>query len=288
MMAPQAALLGNRLHLQHGPIDLVIGVDGNRQAAFEAARARFSTVLSTLMEEIDALRLPIGSAKVPNGEIAIKMHRSASLFGGFVTPMAGVAGAVAETVLGALMDAVPMRRAYVNNGGDIAFHLSEGQCFRIAIAGIHGKALGEVEIRDGDPIRGIATSGRQGRSLSMGIAQSVTVLAKTAADADVAATLIANAVDLPGHPAIKRARAKDVDERSDLGEQLVVTGCGPLRAGETQTALANGIQCAQNFEREGHIAGACLILDEQLRTIGNSWATDAFRPQIKQGQLEYA
>ena len=51
-------------------------------------------------------------------------------------------------------------------------------------------------------MRGIATSGWRGRSFSLGIADAVTVLAATAAEADAAATVIANAVDLPGHPAI--------------------------------------------------------------------------------------
>ena len=49
-------------------------------------------------------------------------------------------------------------------------------------------------------MRGIATSGWRGRSFSLGIADAVTVLAATAAEADAAATMIANAVDLPGHP----------------------------------------------------------------------------------------
>ena len=41
----------------------------------------------------------------------------------FITPMAAVAGAVAEEVLGAMMRAAELERAYVNNGGDIALHL---------------------------------------------------------------------------------------------------------------------------------------------------------------------
>ncbi len=62
MAGPVAALLGNgdRLHLQHGPIDLVIGVEAalpdGRQRAFEAAAHRFDTVLSELVEELPLLR----------------------------------------------------------------------------------------------------------------------------------------------------------------------------------------------------------------------------------------
>ena len=43
----------------------------------------------------------------------------------------------------------------------------------------------------GSPVRGVATSGWRGRSHSLGIADSVTVLAATAAMADAAATVIA-------------------------------------------------------------------------------------------------
>ena len=45
----------------------------------------------------------------------------------FITPMAAVAGAVAEHVLALMVEAAPLRRAIVNNGGDIAIHLAEGQ-----------------------------------------------------------------------------------------------------------------------------------------------------------------
>ena len=66
-------------------------------------------------------------------------------------------------------------------------------------------------------MRGIATSGWRGRSFSLGIADAVTVLADRAAAADAAATIIANAVDLPGHPAIVRVPACELAPDSDLG-----------------------------------------------------------------------
>jgi ApbE superfamily uncharacterized protein (UPF0280 family) len=50
-MNPMAAILpcGTRLHLQHGPIDLIISADGQRERAFEAANACFQTVLTELV-----------------------------------------------------------------------------------------------------------------------------------------------------------------------------------------------------------------------------------------------
>ncbi|MGC1503637.1 MAG: UPF0280 family protein [Sulfitobacter sp.] len=284
-MGPTAQILGDRLHLQHGPIDLIIGADGAREQAFAAARARFETVLEELVAELDLLRTPIGpETPHPLGETAQRMMAAGKgLAGtGFITPMAGVAGAVAETVLQAMTHAADLSRAYVNNGGDIALYLSPGAAFKMAMVGHDGTTLGHIRISHKDTIRGIATSGRHGRSLSRGIADSVTVLAATAATADVAATLIANAVDVADDPAIRRQRACDLDETSDLGARLVVTGCGQLSANAIETALSNGQALAQNFTTNGYINGACLFLQGHPRVIGHSPVT------LSQGTPEYA
>ena len=73
---------------------------------------------------------------------------------------------------------------------------------------------------------GVATSGRHGRSFSLGIADAVTVLARTASQADAAATIIANAVDLPGHPAVRRMPANELQPDSDLGARPVTRDVG--------------------------------------------------------------
>ena len=131
----------------------------------------------------------------------------------YITPMAAVAGAVADEMLQALVKGRRLDKAYVNDGGDIAIHLTPGHELR---AGIFATALdGVARLTYDQPVRGIATSGRGGRSFSLGIADSATVLAATAAAADAAATLIANAVNVE-HPAIERRPARDLDPDSDL------------------------------------------------------------------------
>lgn len=206
------------------------------------------------------MREPPGS-DCPTGQTALRMVRAVAPHRGFVTPMAAVAGAVADTVLAAVVAEARITRAYVNNGGDIALHLGPETAFRTAMAGADGQDLGRLAVRHGQGIGGIATSGRHGRSLSMGIADSVTVLATTAAQADVAATLIANAVDLPGHPSIHRIPACDVVDDSDLGTRPVVTGCGPLTNAETRNALAAGKRCADEMQAKGLIHAAALFLN---------------------------
>lgn len=261
---------GGRLHLQHGPIDLIIGATGARDVAFAAAEARFFGILKELVEELPVLRsaMPVE----PKGSVAQKMAQAASGYPQFVTPMAAVAGAVADAVLTAMkMDGVS--KAYVNNGGDIALHLTRGS-FDIGVAGLDARALGKVTIRAGDGIGGIATSGRGGRSLSLGIADSVTVLASSAAIADVAATLIANAVDVES-PEVTRTRACDLDPDSDLVERLVVSTCGRLELNEINSALTNGEKLATDLVSKDCIKAAFLVLQGQTRVVGTKELADA-------------
>ena len=269
-MRPASRWLGpTRLHLQHGPIDLIIGADGGSGLAFAAAEARFATVLAELVSELDLLRQH-GGAK-PKGYVAQIMHGAAQphMPDTFVTPMAAVAGSVAQTILGAMVAAEPaLLRAYVNNGGDIALHLAQGETYRAAIADHYGVEMGRVAIRAGDRIAGIATSARHGRSLSLGIADSVTVLADSAAQADICATLIANAVDLPGHPSIRRHPASQVRDDSDLAERPVVVGVGRLSDQEKQQALSAGLDQARDFLSAGHIKAAALFLQSECLALG--------------------
>ena len=278
MDVPQVALLpdGRRLHLQHGPIDLVIEAFGEREevgAAYRQARDRFRTVLGELVEELPQLRKPVGvegRPLIPTGPTAQRMvaavspHRDV-----FVTPMAAVAGSVADEVMDALVAGRDLNKAYINNSGDIAVHLTPGETLRLGIVGelFRPTIDGTAELTFEEPVRGVATSGWQGRSLSFGIADAVTVLAKNAAAADVAATLIANAVNVD-HPAIERAPARDMDDQSDLGDLLVTVGVGDLDHATVDAALAAGYATAKRMEGAGLIAGAVLILKKEMRATG--------------------
>src|SRR2546427_11515521 len=134
--------------------------------------------------------------------------------------MAAVAGAVAEEILEMMTSAADLSRAYVNDGGDIALHLAPGEHFVVGMVERPDRPslFGTATLDSRQPVRGIATSGWRGRSFSLGIADAVTVLAHRAAQADAAATVIANAVNLPGHPSILRAPARRIFPDSDLGD----------------------------------------------------------------------
>ena len=376
MTAIAALLPDGRLHLQHGPIDCLCRAWGDSieiQAAYNQAVRLFATILDDLCIELPLLRTPLPTPP-PAGAIARAMHTACTPFADrFITPMAAVAGAVADAVLAAMVRGRDLPRAFVNNGGDIAFHLAPGTLLRcglvsdIAIAGrvtaglsscvmaVHGldpgigPATHDLRGRDtgpswvtgpspvmtqmgnpattengplswpppspswpgvsGPPIaaragrgapdkpghdeqdsdrtgritpdgtflltaehsaRGLATSGRAckghgGRSFSLGIADSVTILARTAAQADAAATIIGNAVDLPGHPSIDRRPASQIDPASDLGDRLITFDVGPLSDAAIDAALDAGETMADTLLRDGLIEGAVLALRGHLR-----------------------
>jgi ApbE superfamily uncharacterized protein (UPF0280 family) len=285
---PQIALLGDgkRLHLQDGPIDLIVEAKGSAadvRAVYEAAVRRFTGLLDELCEELTELRKPADPASCGlQGIVARRMHTAVAPFAAdqFITPMAAVAGSVAEEILGTMVDAGQLDRAYVNNGGDIALHLSEAEQFTVGLMDRpdrHG-AMRTMIIGADDPIRGVATSGRHGRSFSLGIADAVTVLARTASQADAAATIIANAVNLPGHPGIVRCPANELQPDSDLGSRLVTRDIGELSDSEIEDALDAGARCAREVLAAGLIEGAA------LRLLGETVIVEAagMRPRASQ------
>jgi ApbE superfamily uncharacterized protein (UPF0280 family) len=294
---PQVGWLqdGRRLHLQDGPIDLIVEASGSRddlRAAYEAAIDRFTGLLDELCGELALLRSPADRSRCAfKGVVARRMHAAVAPFAHdhFITPMAAVAGSVAEEILGAMRRAAPLRRAYVNNGGDIAFHLRDGEQFTVGLidrpdgSGLMRTAV----VRAGDPARGIATSGYHGRSFSLGIADAVTVLARTAAQADAAATIIANAVDLPGHPEIVRYSANELQPDSDLGSRLVTRRVGYLTELDINSALETGCIKARQLLDLGLIEAAALRLKGDIRVIGLPGEdADVFhRPQVNESMI---
>ncbi|RZW12583.1 MAG: UPF0280 family protein, partial [Rhodobacteraceae bacterium] len=85
-------LSGGRLHLQHGPIDLIVTADGERVAAFDAAERRFRAILGELVSELPGLRRPITGTRFHSPVArrmadAVRPHHDHA----FITPMAAVA-----------------------------------------------------------------------------------------------------------------------------------------------------------------------------------------------------
>jgi hypothetical protein len=286
MNPTRTRLDATRWHWQHGPIDLILSADGEPaavQLAYDACWARFTEVLPELVGELKLLRQPVWadaacSDNPLRGPVARRMwsacfpHRAH-----YVTPMAAVAGSVADELIAAFQRE-GVTRAFINNGGDIALHLTEGQQYRIGVfadlASYTGKRPMDGHALDANltldaslPVRGVATSGWRGRSFSLGIADSVTVLARHAATADAAATMIANAVNLD-HAGIVRRAASSLKDDSDLGDLLVTVDVPALPQPLIELALARGVAVAQRLREQGLIEGAALFLQGRVRVAG--------------------
>ena len=311
MHASRRALDAHRQHWQHGPIDLVIEAWGDAAAlerAYASAWTRFENVLPELVSELVSLRSPVDTALCVRGPVAQRMlaacHPHAAQF---ITPMAAVAGAVADEVC-ALFAAEPgVRKAYVNNGGDIALHLRAGESLKVGVIPhpaprshqtphLHSAAdshshpqpapqplrpAGDVTITSTMTARGVATSGWRGRSFSLGIADSVTVLAANAAAADAAATMIANAVNA-GHPAIVRAPANSIKDDTDLGSLLVTVEVPPLPRAVVRRALDAGVVAARALVEARLIDSALLLLQGETRQTGKQAEKQAGKQAEKQ------
>jgi len=280
MTARRTRLDDARWHWQHGPIDIVAQAEGDPAAvaeAHEAAWQRFATVLDELVGELPSLRRPVVGALSLRGPVARRMlqacaaARSAAPGRPFITPMAAVAGAVAEELAG-FYQRPGVSRAWINNGGDIALCLAPDRSARVGLfsdlARFDPRDAGPLrldgtfEVSAGMPVRGIATSGWRGRSLSRGIADSVTVLARTAALADAAATLIANAVDV-ADDGIARLPASQCKDDSDLGDIPVTVDVAPLAPAQVRRALDAGVQCAQRLQAAGVVHAVALACQGQ-------------------------
>ncbi len=285
---------GRRLHLQDGPIDLIVegfGAMREIEAAYRAACGRFVAVLDELCSELPLLRQQCcPEARWPHGSVARRMTAAVMPYASeyFITAMAAVAGAVAEEILAAMLDVAELSRAYVNDGGDIALHVSSKEKFDVGMVERPDRPslFGTLTITSDNPARGIATSGWRGRSFSFGIADAVTVLADRAAAADAAATIIANAVDLAGHPAVVRVPARELAPDSDLGRRLVTQAVGELSAREVDQALMSGLRTAERLRRIGLIRAAALNLRGETRLVGVSEGSLA--PAVHESSLMHA
>lgn len=251
----------NRLFLRHGPINIVleaIGID--KDLAYQNVKGYFETLLEQLVLDMELLKEEVVFNRKFNNKISQSMQDATERYSpAFITPMAAVAGSIADNILRVLINNTNLEKAYVNNGGDVSFYLNKNQIMKTSLAAIPNMI---AEIKYKDKSRGIATSGWRGKSFSRGIADSVTVLADNAAMADAAATMIGNAVDIYNHPKIKKQPANEMYEDSDLKNLLITVEVGLLTKIEIKKALKNGYQTALQYINKDLINTALIQLSE--------------------------
>lgn len=288
---------GKRMSLRHGPIDIVAEISASSSdvttCAYDTAVKEFQPILPSLCEELDFLRRPLSTkGLLPKSLVGKRMYAAANMFSEkhFSTPMIAVAGSIADHLLEAVKNKFNIRKAYFNNGGDIALFLSKNEKFEIGVCSNieTGEISTRATITADDAIGGIATSGWRGRSHSLGIADAVTVFASNAAMADTAATLIANEVDIDASSLlIDRTPAIELNPDSDLGDQLVTVAVGVLSQHEKELALSRGFTVAEEMIRRGFIHSAYLSLQGSYKiAIDRSISKNISNSLISQKQSE--
>lgn len=169
-----------------------------------------------------------------------------------LTPMAAVAGCMADMAADFLLQE-GATKVIVNNGGDIALRLLGDERACVGISSLEtGQLLKTLSLTAKDQVGGICTSGFGGRSFTLGVAEAVTVLAKTASTADAFATYLANQTTVDA-PCIKRTLAGEIDPFSDIAHLAVTTQVGTLTQAEIHIALTNFSKAAEVAHFHSHI-----------------------------------
>jgi ApbE superfamily uncharacterized protein (UPF0280 family) len=182
-----------------------------------------------------------------------------------LTPMAAVAGALADD-LKAYLKGCDAEFISVNNGGDVSIFSAGGRPVRTVIGDAErGRETPYLLNVNGLADFGIATSGFGGRSFTLGIADVVTVIARTAAVADAAATYIGNMTNVYSGN-VTRMRAGDIDPATDIADEMVTTGIGTLSEREIEGALDNGLRTAENLRARGVVIGAVIVVRGKMTT----------------------
>jgi len=183
-----------------------------------------------------------------------------------VTPLIAVAGAGADEVADSIFNTGRADKVVVNNGGDIAVRLRDGDVVRAGIkSDLTGQSVSHLIIAThASRIGGVATSGFGGRSFTRGIANAAVAIANDATSADVAATLIGNATDVES-PSVIKVQAKELYEATDIPDLSVTKAIGHLEKSQIEEALGRGMEKARAFQERGLILGAFLAVKDQFR-----------------------
>lgn len=194
---------------------------------------------------------------------AVKMVDEATL-----TPMAAVAGAVADAVREHFKD-MGLDFISINNGGDISIFNRYGRLLKIGLGDISRNRTTPYTIRiEGLKNHGVASSGFGGRSFTLGLADIVTVISSTGALADAAATFICNHTDAETDKVTRRA-ASEIDPLTDIPYELVTVSIGEINKGVIAKALENGLRTSNQLKKSNIIYDAVIILRGEVVTTIN-------------------
>jgi ApbE superfamily uncharacterized protein (UPF0280 family) len=181
-----------------------------------------------------------------------------------LTPLAAVAGTASDVVADFLYSRGGTK-IIVDNGGDIAIRLREGEVARVGIKTEidvkHPAYLFTIDSTMG--ISGVATSGLGGRSFTKGIASAAVVLSDKASLADAAATVIGNFTNIED-PSITKSLAEKIYPDTDIAGEWVIIKVGKLSQQKIEEALNSGLSKAYSICQRGLIKGALIALQGKV------------------------
>ena len=269
----------NKLFIENGPTNILAEAFSlEKKDIYNLICEYSSKFLEDLSLEIEILKKPTYENNRFISEIANTMFNSTKLFlPKFITPMASVAGSISELLLLKVLEKFNVNKIYINNGGDISLYITKNEKFNFSIGGETGFI---VEYSDMDGLGGIATSGWKGRSFSMGIADSVTVIAEKASVADAAATIICNHIDLEDSKKVKKVIANDLYENTDLNNKLITVSVEDLTESEIKEAILKGKAISEYFIAKKIIKSVIINLQNNILILGHKFNTK-FNNKIK-------
>jgi hypothetical protein len=192
-----------------------------------------------------------------------------------LTPLAAVAGTASDVVADFIFSQGGTK-IIVDNGGDIAIRLREGEVAKVGVkTDIHAKLPTYlIPIDSNMGIGGVATSGLGGRSFTKGIASAATVLAEKASLADATATVVGNFTNIDD-PKIIRFLAEKIYPDTDIAGEWVTIKVGELSQEKIVEALDKGLSKANTIRQKGLIHGAMIALQGRVVWTDsmNSWLT---------------
>jgi len=259
---------GGRILAECGPMRLVIaasvGSIPQRELGVRAAEEAF-VLLERVARRRRLLSRPYRA--VPDDVdnfLARKMIRSVLAVDDTLTPMAAVAGTLADGVA-AFLSRRGMTRVIVNNGGDVAIRTGSGESVNVGIRPdlTEGAITDMLTLGDERPAWGVATSGLEGRSLTRGVASAATIVAGSASLADAAATCVANASYVEDDTVIQRP-AEELDEQTDIPGIAVTIQAGPFTEEKKDKALSGAMKKAEVLISKGLIFGAYIVVDGKV------------------------
>jgi len=256
--------------VDYGPMRMFISVSENGKPLIQLAEegARFAMqVLEDLAKFLPVIKkrsLELETEKIFPEVVRRMIEATKMMEESDLTPLAAVAGTSSDVVADFIFSRGGTK-IIVDNGGDIAIRLREGEVARVGvkteIEAKHPAYLISIDSTMG--IGGVATSGLGGRSFTKGIASAATVLSETASHSDAAATVIGNFTNVED-PNITRSLAEKIYPDTDIAGERVTIRAGKLSKEKIEEALNKGLSKTYSLCQRGLIKGALIALQGKV------------------------